>query len=71
MKKEIETSNMVKRSQRIIIKDRGKPIQVHNGMKWITRNRQEESAVGLKWGDRLKTRKPCTKGANKIAGKRR
>lgn len=54
-----------KRFERIQIEDRNQVCGVHNGKTVVKRQLANPRYVGLKWGERAKTRKPCTKGANK------
>ena len=54
-----------RRTDYIVGEDRNQPREVHNGRTYVKRKRTNEEAVGRRWGDRVKTRKPCTKGANK------
>ena len=54
-----------RRTEYVAREDRNQPRAVHNGRTFVKRKRTSEDAVGRRWGDRVKTRKPCTKGANK------
>lgn len=67
------------RNERIEKKDIGTTVRVHNGLKRVECQvkeggkilagwRNDEENVKLRWGDRVKTRKPCRKGA---AGKKK
>ncbi len=51
--------------------DRNKTWKIHNGKKWINRHLTDPSVLGRRWGERVKTRKPCVKGANKTLLKRK
>lgn len=54
-----------KRGDRVQVEDRNQVCGVHNGKTYVKRQLVNPRYVGLKWGERAKTRKPCTKGANK------
>jgi ribosomal protein S19 len=54
-----------KRGERVRVEDRNQVCGVHNGKAYVKRQLVNPRYVGLKWGERAKTRKPCTKGANK------
>jgi ribosomal protein S19 len=54
-----------KRSEVIRMEDRNQMVEVHNGKTRVKRQVVNPRSVGLKWGERAKTRKPCRKGANK------
>lgn len=54
-----------KRGERVRVEDRNRVCGVHNGKTYVKRELVNPRYVGLKWGERAKTRKPCTKGANK------
>lgn len=54
-----------KRWERIRTEDRNQVCGVHNGKAYVKRQLVNPRYVGLKWGERAKTRKPCTKGADK------
>lgn len=54
-----------KRWERIQTEDRNQVCGVHNGKAYVKRQLVNPRYVGLKWGERAKTRKPCTKGADK------
>jgi ribosomal protein S19 len=54
-----------KRSERVRSEDRNQVCGVHNGKTYVKRQVVNPRYLGLKWGERAKTRKPCTKGANK------
>jgi ribosomal protein S19 len=56
-----------KRGDRVQREDRNQVCGVHNGKIYVKRQLVNPRYVGLKWGERAKTRKPCTKGANKQA----
>ena len=56
-----------KRSERVTEADRNQVCRVHNGKTEVKRQLTNPRYVGLKWGERAKTRKPCTKGADKQA----
>ena len=60
-----------KRGERIQERDRNQVVGVHNGKTTVKRQVVNPRYVGLKWGERAKTRKPCTKGANKLLKTRR
>jgi len=45
--------------------DMNKEYRVHNGKERVKRKRVNTGSVGRRWGSRVKTRKPCTKGANR------
>jgi len=53
------------RYEKIEREDRNQVCGVHNGKTYVKRQLANPRYVGLKWGERAKTRKPCTKGANK------
>jgi len=54
-----------KRGDRVRIEDRNQVCAVHNGKAYVKRQLVNPRYVGLMWGERAKTRKPCRKGANK------
>lgn len=54
-----------KRTERVKVEDRNKVCGVHNGKGYVKRQLTNERYVGLKWGERAKTRKPCRKGADR------
>lgn len=54
-----------KRGNRVEVGDRNQVCGVHNGKTYVKRQVVNPRYVGLKWGERVKTRKPCRKGANK------
>jgi hypothetical protein len=60
-----------KRGDRVQAEDRNQVCGVHNGKTYVKRLLVNPRYVGLKWGERAKTRKPCTKGANKQVKARR
>lgn len=60
-----------KRGERVQTEDRNQVCGVHNGKTYVKRHLVNPRYVGLKWGERAKTRKPCRKGANKQAKPRR
>jgi ribosomal protein S19 len=59
------------RGETVKSEDRGKRCSVHNGKTYVKRRLVNPRYLGLKWGERAKTRKPCTKGADKNAKARR
>jgi ribosomal protein S19 len=54
-----------KRGEIVTVDDRNQVCAVHNGKTYVKRQLVNPRYVGLKWGERAKTRKPCTKGADK------
>jgi len=54
-----------KRGDQVKREDRNQVCAVHNGKAYVKRQLVNPRYVGLKWGERAKTRKPCRKGANK------
>jgi len=54
-----------KRSDLVKREDMNQVCGVHNGKVYVKRQLVNPRYVGLKWGERAKTRKPCRKGANK------
>jgi ribosomal protein S19 len=54
-----------KRTDYVKSEDRNQVCAVHNGKTYVKRELVNPMYVGLKWGERAKTRKPCRKGANK------
>ena len=54
-----------KRGERVTEKDRNQVCGVHNGKTYVKRQLVNPMYVGLKWGERAKTRKPCRKGADR------
>lgn len=54
-----------KRGETIRMEDRNQVCAVHNGKTYVKRQLVNPRYVGFKWGERSKTRKPCTKGADK------
>lgn len=56
-----------KRGDQVKPEDRNQVCAVHNGKAYVKRQVVNPRYVGLKWGDRANTRKPCRKGANKNA----
>jgi hypothetical protein len=54
-----------KRWEKIEREDRNQVCGVHNGKAYVKRQLVNPRYVGLKWGERAKTRKPCRKGADK------
>lgn len=59
--------NRKKRSEEIKREDRNQVWSVHNGKSRVKRQLTNPRYVGLKWGERVKTRKPCRSGADKQA----
>jgi ribosomal protein S19 len=59
------------RGEVVKLEDRGKTCTVHNGKTLVKRRLVNPRYVGMKWGERAKTRKPCTKGADKQVKARR
>jgi ribosomal protein S19 len=49
----------------IKMEDRNQVHKVHNGKTDVKRQIVNPIYIGLKWGERAKTRKSCTKGANR------
>jgi ribosomal protein S19 len=66
-KKRKERMQIKKRNERIQVEDRNQICGVHNGKTYVKRQLVNPRYLGLKWGERAKTRKPCTKGADKQA----
>lgn len=60
-----------KRTDRVKEEDRNQVCGVHNGKTYVKRQLVNPRYLGLKWGERAKTRKPCTKGADQGAKARR
>ena len=60
-----------KRGEVVILEDRNRVSKVHNGKGYVKRQVLNPRYVGLKWGERANTRKPCVKGANKNLKMRR
>lgn len=60
-----------KRGDKVKREDRNRVCGVHNGKMYVKRELGNPIYVGLKWGERAKTRKPCVKGANKQLKARR
>jgi len=54
-----------RRKERVREKDRNVEKRVHDGKGYVKVRRGNERARGKKWGEFVKTRKPCTKGANR------
>jgi len=54
-----------KRSDVVTAEDRNRVCAVHNGKAYVKRELVNPLYIGLKWGQRAKTRKPCRKGANR------
>jgi ribosomal protein S19 len=54
-----------KRSDLVREEDRGKVVLVHNGKIYMKRRVGNDIYLGLRWGERVKTRKPCRTGANR------
>ena len=54
-----------KRGDRVKVEDRNQVCGVHNGKSYVKRQLVNPRYVGLKWGERAKTRKPCRKGADR------
>jgi ribosomal protein S19 len=67
-RKKMERKN---RGDRVKVEERNQVCGVHNGKSYVKRQVTNPRYVGLKWGERAKTRKPCTKGADKQAKARR
>ena len=61
----MKQKNRRRRTDRIKEDDRNQTREVHNGRTYVKVKRINEDAVGRRWGEMVKTRKPCTKGANK------
>lgn len=51
--------------------DRNVEKRVHDGRRYVPRTRANERALGRKWGEFVKTHKPCTKGANRQLRKKK
>lgn len=60
-----------RRTQRVRPGDRNVEKRVHDGKGYVKVRRSNERARGKKWGERVKTRKPCTKGANRQLRKKK
>lgn len=56
-----------KRNEIVNPQDRNQVWSIPNGKGYVKRQLSNPRYVGLKWGDRVKTRKPCTSGADKQA----
>ena len=54
-----------KRTERVRSGDRRRVKRVHSGKGYEKVRRGSERRRGKKWGDRVPTTKPCTKGANR------
>lgn len=63
--KEMKKGERKDRSEEVKREDRNKVYKVYNGKGYVKRELVNPRYVGLKWGERVKTRKPCTHGANK------
>ena len=53
------------RTQRVRRGDRNVEKRVHDGKGYVKVRLGNERAIGKKWGEFVKTRKPCTTGANR------
>jgi ribosomal protein S19 len=54
-----------KRGEVVKREDINQVCKVHNGKGYVKRQLMNPRYLGLKWGERANTRKPCRKGANK------
>lgn len=60
-----------RRTDRVRRGDRNEEKRVHDGKGYVKVRVGNERGVGKKWGELVKTRKPCTSGANRQARKKK
>jgi ribosomal protein S19 len=58
-----------KRTEKVIPGDRNVEKRVHNGKGYVQVKVSNGAARGRRWSQLVKTRKPCTKGANRQRSK--
>ena len=62
-------ANRKQRWEKVKKEDRNELCRVHNGKEYVKRTRGNPRSVGIRWGERVKTRKPCITGANRMLRK--
>lgn len=66
-----QNRNIKKRTEKVLRSDRNVEKRVHDGKAYVPVRIANERARGKTWGERVKTRKPCTKGANRQLRKKK